>query len=91
MQRAVRARVEKEVERWELEHGTASQLHDELEALVDLLTEYPFVGTRTSGAKGHRRKIPLRVTGFVIHYRVAPRKRIITIVGIAPGPSMKGR
>jgi mRNA-degrading endonuclease RelE of RelBE toxin-antitoxin system len=85
----VRRAVEREAHAWEQENGSRSQLRDEVDALGDLLAVYPLIGTRTRGIARHHRKIRLRVTGFVVYYRVSPRKRVVTIVGIAAGPSIQ--
>jgi mRNA-degrading endonuclease RelE of RelBE toxin-antitoxin system len=86
----MRHAVEREAVAWELASGTPSQLRDEIDALGELLAVHPLIGIRKRG-RGHYRKVQLRVTGFVVHYRVEPRKRMVTILGLAPGPSLKHR
>jgi len=87
---AAQRAFEREIDAWELEHRVVSELRAEHEALIERLATFPLIGIRKRG-RGHYRKVQLRITGFVVHYQVATRKRTVTILAIAAGPSLKHR
>ena len=83
--------LQREVEAWEQRNLVPSQLPDEYEAAVRNLATHPRLGFRMAGRRGHMRKLLLPHTGFVLLYRVAMRKRIVTIMNVLPKASIRHR